>query len=161
MGIEHDWQAHLAAAGLAAPALLGREASFDIWQQLIRHQLEVVHGFASEEREYLILRERQSGPPPLSGRNLDIFERFLCGVGRKVISYEFELSQSAIAQLLKAALVDMGLDCSPARIPSLLVVLAHAARGTPMHSELNIGEFELENARYRVLSVSFDEPVLT
>jgi len=159
MVLDDDWDLRGTTAALpVAPA--GRETCIDIWLQLISHRLEVVLNFTTEQREYLVLRERRAGPPPLSGRNLAIFERFLRGVGRKVISYELGLSQSAVAQVLKTALLDMGLHCSPARAPSLLVVLAHAAWGTATHAELSTAHFEHEHVRYCVLSESFEKPFL-
>jgi DNA-binding NarL/FixJ family response regulator len=160
MMLDDDWNLRrMTAEAAVAPA--GREAYLDIWLRLVHHKLEVALDFDTEQRGYLTFRKRRNDQPPMCERNRDILERFLAGVGRKVISYESGLSQPTVAQILKGALADIGLHCSPARAPSLLVLLAHAARGTRSHAELLIGSFEYENERYLVLSEGFDQPFLT
>ena len=147
------------AAGLA-PHTAQYHECFDIWSQLTRHQLEIVLRFATEEREYMILGKRSNGPAPLDGRNLTILERFLSGDSRKAISMELGLSPSTLAQVLKAALSQMGLDCSPGRIPSQFVLLVHGARGRISHAPLMLAQFAYQEERYWVLSEDVDRPLL-
>lgn len=147
------------AIGLEGARLATRESA-DIWSRLIRHQLEIVQTFATERREYMILRERVGGPAPLSGRNLAIVEKVLVGVGRKVLSHDLGLASSTIAQILRSALSDMGLDCSPARAPSLLVKLAHEARGLATTATLMAAELIGPTMRYWVLSDEIESPLL-
>lgn len=146
------------AAGLTAHAAQPQECA-DIWSQLIRHQLEIVLRFSTEDRELMILRERPSSSPPLEGRNRTILERFLSGDGRKVISMELALSPSTVAQVLKTALAGMGLDCAPARTPSQLVLLVHGAQGRLSEAPLTVVQFEHQGRRFWVLGESLERPL--
>jgi len=151
----------LQAVAVAIPRAAAKKQDLsDIWSRLIRHQLEVAHTFATDQSEYMVLREKIQDPPPLSGRNLAIFETVFVGVGRKVVSYDVGLASSSLAQVLKSALRDMGLNCSPARAPSLLVKLAHAARSPASQLELKTGQFALTTNRYLVVSDDLECPLL-
>jgi DNA-binding NarL/FixJ family response regulator len=136
------------------------DASSDVWSQLIRHQLKIVLPFTTDEREYLVMRERSDGPPPLGHRNLAILEMVLVGAGRKVVSYDLGLSISTIAQILKSALQEMGLNCSPARAPALLVKIVHAARSQASEASYSLARFESSGSRYLVMSDAVESPLL-
>jgi len=131
----------------------------DIWSQLIRHELEIMLRFTTEDRQFMILGERAAAGPPLKGRNLTILERFLAGEGRKVISFELSLAPSTVAQVLKAALKGMGLDCAPARTPSQLVLLTHGAKGRLPEGALMLAQFEREGQRFWVMNEDVERPL--
>jgi DNA-binding NarL/FixJ family response regulator len=82
------------------------------------------------------------------------------GVGRKVVSGDVGLSASTIAQILKSALADMGLDCSPARVPALLVKIAHEASGAARPSSLQLTRFSTLSGNHWALSESAECPLL-
>ncbi len=135
-------------------------AANDIWTRLIRHQLEIVLVFATEQREYLVMRERTDGPPPLGRRNLAVLETVFFGEWRKVVSFDAGLSSSTVAQILKAALRDMGLNCPPGRVPAALVKLAHARRRSTPRVNLHVGHIETSTDNYWVVSDDMESPLL-
>lgn len=75
----------------------------------------------------------------------------MLGTGRKTVCFDFNLHSSTLAQGLKQTLARIGLNCSPARVPLVVALLAHAATGCASR-ELWVGRFELEGRRYVVLS---------
>ncbi len=139
------------------PATIQRSA--ELWFGLVRGELEVAGRFMTSDREYLVLGERPDRQTPLCGRKLDILQSVLVGVSRKVVSFDFEISPSTVALALSAALRDLGLDCSPGRIPPLLVVLARAARGDRVRSVVTIADIEHGGLRYHVVARDVDSPL--
>jgi DNA-binding NarL/FixJ family response regulator len=158
--MDSEVEARLAALAQAGGGETTLEDASAIWSRLIQHQMQIVLTFSTDQREYLIMVERSDGPPALSGRNLAILEMVLIGAGRKVVSYDLGLSPSTIAQILKTALQDMGLSCSPARVPSLLVKIAHTAGSAHPQSKLPLRQIATSTSCYWVLSDELDSPVL-
>jgi DNA-binding NarL/FixJ family response regulator len=157
---QNDIEELRARAIEARGAMTETEGCAQVWSRLVRRELEVVEYFATSEREYLVLRERSDRPMPLSGRRLDILQNVLVGVRRKVVSFDFCISASAIAQTLSMALREIGLHCSPARIPPLLVVLARAARGDRVRAAVTLADLEHRGRRYCVATREADSALL-
>lgn len=147
-----------AAVG-GALALASTEGCAALWSQLVRHELEVAARFTTGEREYLVLGPSTLRSEPLCGRRLQILESVLRGAGRKAMAYELGISPSTVAQALSSALRDMGLGCSPARIPPLLVVLARAARGERVGPGIATAPLEHDGASYVVVAKDIDCPL--
>lgn len=125
----------------------------ELWHALTEHRMTILSTSFSEERTCLVLRANQAlaAQPRLSARDLRVLEGMLLGVERKVISFDLGIATSTVAQILKQALVDMGLSCSPARVPPLLVMLVHAARGA-ISARLSIARFERDGQALVALS---------
>jgi len=130
-----------------------REDCEQIWQALVDHRSSIIGTALHGDCAYLILGGRPTvcAPPPLSARNRQLLERVLLGVERKVLCFELGISPSTVAQVLKQGLADMGLTCSPARVPPLLAVLLHAARSATS-VPLSLAHFEHDGRSLLALS---------
>lgn len=131
-----------------------------IWQAITEHRLQILDTFSSGPRSCLVLGHRAAASGALKGRNLEILERMLLGNSRKVVSMEIGVSTSTLAQILKNALSNMGLSCSPARVPPLLVLFVHAARGIAPAHRIAIAGFEQDGRAYVVISSLLDNPMM-
>lgn len=139
--------AHANAAPLAIPD------SRDLWQSLAERRLSTVMSFVHEEHAHLVLVEtrlaaERSGATP---RYWPLFESVLLGTGRKVLCFDRNLNSSTLAQGLRQILAGIGLNCSLARVPLVLVLLAHVAAGSSTQ-ELRVARTELHNRNYLTLS---------
>jgi DNA-binding NarL/FixJ family response regulator len=148
-----------ASAMRGALTLASTESCAALWAKLVHHELEIRARFTTADREYLVLGPATVRSGALCGRRLQILESVLWGTGRKAMAYDLGISPSTVAQALSAALRDMGLACSPARIPPLLVVLAHAARGDRVGTGIAAGRFEHAGRSFVVVAKEIDCPL--
>jgi len=106
-----------------------RIALLDVWQELRSGQTRILDGFITDERCYLLL----SPPVPfgeqckLSERRSFILNGLLCGEPIKALAIDLGLSQSMVSHEAKAALRQLGLECTASRVNPLLAMLARAA----------------------------------
>ncbi|HTQ06765.1 MAG TPA: hypothetical protein VMI54_23070 [Polyangiaceae bacterium] len=108
-----------------APAS-GRDA-FEIWSALLSRSYKVAGVYVESGVQHLLLERAPGTTPPLTPRNRSIFERTLLGDDRKAIAAECGVSTSTVAHVLRLALKERGLDCTPARAPLVLVMIVQAA----------------------------------
>jgi DNA-binding CsgD family transcriptional regulator len=143
----------LVSNAITAPLTLSE--SQELWRCLRDQRLAVVANFLCAGHAHLLLAETE---PSLERRGVDpkawrIFESVMLGAVRKALCFDLNLCTSTLAQGLKQTLVSMGLSCSPARVPPVLALLAHAAIGSS-NRELRISRVELEGHRYIALSAN-------
>lgn len=155
---DNEISALCAAAMCGALPPASTESCAVLWWKLVHRELDIRARFATAEREYLLLGHKAPPAEPLCGRRLQILESVLSGTGRKAMAYDLGISPSTVAQALSAALRDMGLECSPARIPPLLVVLARAARGERVGSDVTTSLLELAEGSFVVVAKDMDCP---
>jgi DNA-binding NarL/FixJ family response regulator len=142
----------LIAAHAAEASITSSVECLDVWQRLTGRHLEIVGNFATECRAYLVMLARpNASAAPLAKRKIDVLERMLLGVDRKVISFDLHLSTSTVAQTLKEALGSIGLTCLPSRVPPLLVALVNCAHGV-RSNHLFLSQFEHRNQSYVAMS---------
>ena len=135
---------------------IGTVESREIWSLFVGLFLSFVRTIPESAGECVLLRRLAERREALSGRKLAILERTLLGVQRKVIAFDFGVSPSLVAQVLKSALLEMGLTCSPAKVPLALIMLAHAAHGAMVAGRLAINELVRGGESYLLLSASLD-----
>lgn len=102
-----------------------------LWEELLAGRLEFCDVFSSEARYFSTLKSRRSSsrqPRALAGRGREILERVLLGEAQKSIAFDLNVAQSTIACSANRGLGRLGLSCSPASVPPLLVVIVRASR---------------------------------
>lgn len=116
----------------------------ELWRLLVTGALRVVDTFHTEERCYLTLANPSSvgkAPRRLSARKVETLQRILLGERQKTVALDCNLAASTIALTVAECLRTLGLDSRTARVPSLVALAAHAARGETELSECRISEF--------------------
>jgi DNA-binding CsgD family transcriptional regulator len=159
MDLEDDRFGHLDLSALPHRDAVGAAESREIWSLMVGLVLSFVRTVPECEGDCVLLRRLVQWREPLSGRKLAILERTLLGVQRKVIASDYGVSPSLVAQVLKSALLEMGLTCSPAKVPLALIMLAHAARGATVAGQLVTSELILGGESYLLLSARLDASV--
>ncbi|MEO8903482.1 MAG: hypothetical protein ABI488_14800 [Polyangiaceae bacterium] len=99
------------------------------WRDIVAGRMRVQAGLCAAGRAYLVLSEVPGASARLPAHGIEVLERMLLGDRQKVPAIELSLSTSSVSLLLRDTLVGLGVSCSPSRVPLLLVMLAHAARG--------------------------------
>lgn len=125
-----------------------------LWQNLAERRLATVMSFVFEGQALLVFAETApSGTASITPRYWQLFESVMLGTGRKVLCFDRKLHTSTLAQGLKQTLAGIGLNCSPARVPLVLALLAHAAAGSSTR-ELKISSVVHAGRRYVAVSTS-------
>ena len=135
----------------------------ELWKQLVCGGLRVVDTFHSEQRCYLTLAAPAAlgkTTRRLSARKVETLRRILLGERQKTVALDCNLAASTIALTVAECLRTLGLDSRTARVPSLVVLSAHAACGETDATHCRVSEFTLppsaersRDSRYRVVSV--------
>ena len=142
-----------AVAVLAERVASDRIALVEVWQELLSGQTRVVDSFITEERCYLLLGPRllPMKRAALNARRRSILEGLLCGQSIKGLAFDFCLSQSTVFQEAKAALRQLGVQCTPCRVNPLLAILARAARDNTPSRSARIARFCDAERMFRVI----------
>jgi len=99
-----------------------------IWRELAGGLCNVVTGFFTAERCYLVLSPITNGPAnPVEARQLEILEAVLGGLRQKCMAIDLGLAPSTIALQFKLALASIGVGGRPSRAHPLLMLIARAA----------------------------------
>lgn len=148
--------ADLRARAEHADASQGRAYELgSLWLELSAGGVQVVDGFCTRERCYLVLRpiprdERLKLPV----RERILLERSLLGESEKVLAFDHGVSVSTVAGRLATALRGLGLDPRSSRVPVLLAIAIHVDRaGIPWRGSKS-SEFQADDAVYRVVSAA-------
>jgi len=126
---------------------------------LANQRLATVANFLHEGHAHLVLCETERETESVSERGAatskswQLFESVMLGTGRKALCFDRNLHSSTLALGLKQTLAGIGLNCSPARVPLVLALLAHAASGSASR-ELRLARVALDGRRYVVLSAA-------
>jgi DNA-binding CsgD family transcriptional regulator len=155
---EQQLIASLARRVESVPASVARCSA--LWLDLISGKLTIVRAFIQEHHSVLILQTRALPGFPLGARAREMLERTLLGERRKVIAYDTNISPSTLALALKESLASLGLRCLPSRVPSSLVILAHAACVASEPIGTFIGDCTHAGRRVTLLTHVFDDSVL-
>ena len=157
-----DLQTGFRSSVMAADACSSTRVDLaQLWKDLTTGAVVAVDVFCDGERCYIVLIETNAPcrrPPVLGQRNIEILRRTLLGEAQKVLAIELGLSASSVATAGAHALKAMGVDCTPTRIPLLIVMAAHAYYGqtVPIFARQSL---LFEGAkRYRVLSAARPDP---
>jgi DNA-binding NarL/FixJ family response regulator len=140
----------------------------ELWKQLVSGALRIVDTFHSEQRCYLTLTAPATvgkTPRRLSARKVETLQRILLGERQKTVALDCNLAASTIALTVAECLRTLGLDSRTARVPALVALAAHAARGETETLACKLSDFMLpasaEGARERsYLVVSVERPDL-
>ena len=152
---EHDREQLRVLVVNAAAAPLTLSESQSLWRGLEGQQLKTIASFLHEGHAHLVLSESNSDSERhgVNPKYWQIFESVMLGIGRKELCFDLNLPSSTLAIGLKQTLIGIGLNCSPARVPLVLALLAHTAAGSS-NRELRIARVDLEGHRYVVLSTN-------
>jgi DNA-binding CsgD family transcriptional regulator len=101
----------------------------DLWVETTRGQYKILDSFFSRTRCISLLAPQRSAGPPLDARLLDTFEGALLGGAQKCVAAELSVSPSTVATRCKEAMYYLGVESTCSRVPLLLAVLVHSARG--------------------------------
>ncbi|HET7538812.1 MAG TPA: LuxR C-terminal-related transcriptional regulator [Polyangiaceae bacterium] len=118
-----------AAASLTSPPVQTLELA-QLWQELASGRRQIADCAASDEHYFLLLTRALKPVGVRRGirtRNFQVLNRVLLSPSRKQLSVELGLSASSIAALSKQSLNSIGLSCTPAAAPPLLIMAAGAA----------------------------------
>ncbi|MEO7037133.1 MAG: helix-turn-helix transcriptional regulator [Polyangiaceae bacterium] len=106
-----------------------------LWQDLINGKWFVRTGFCSETECFLVLEPRASAgsrPPP--AHVVTMLEQVLTGESQKALAIDASLSRSTVATRCAGCLRNIGKEHTLSRVPTLLLLAAHAARGMKLGS---------------------------
>jgi DNA-binding NarL/FixJ family response regulator len=140
----------------------------ELWRLLVTGALRVVDTFHTEERCYLTLASPATvgrSARRLSARKVETLQRILLGERQKTVALDSNLAASTIALTVAECLRTLGLDSRTARVPSLVALAAHAARGQTDVIDCRVAEFSIPLAEgaqtdaqafrlYKVVSVA-------
>ena len=118
----------------------------ELWKQLVSGTLRVVDTFHNDQRCYLTLAAPATvgkTPRRLSARKVETLQRILLGERQKTVALDCNLAASTIALTVAECLRTVGLDSRTARVPSLVALAAHAARGETDAVACRVSEFTL------------------
>jgi DNA-binding NarL/FixJ family response regulator len=96
-----------------------------LWRELANGSCQIVDAFFTKHRCYLVTRPTELGP--LSPRGLGILQAVLGGCAQKNLSFDLDLSPSAVTVSASQTLAGMGLTEKPLRTHALLILAARAA----------------------------------
>ena len=100
-----------------------------LWQALAQGEHNIVDGFFSQDRCYLVLSStKPSNATRISGRRLAILEAVLSGTRQKSIAIDMALAPSTVALNSRLALEGLGVTCKPSRAHPLLMLAAKSSR---------------------------------
>lgn len=102
----------------------------ELWHELIAGKWFVRSGFCSETECFLVLEPRAargSRPPP--AHVVTMLEQVLTGESQKALAIDASLSRSTIATRCAGCLRNIGKEHTLSRVPTLMLLAAHAARG--------------------------------
>lgn len=136
----------------------------DLWKLLVTGALRVVDTFHTDQRCYLTLASPATlgrAPRRLSARKVVTLQRILLGERQKAVALDCNLAASTIALTVAECLRTLGLDSRTARVPSLVVLAAHASRGVTDVHDCRVSDFILPPTEavqsprpYRVVSIA-------
>ena len=134
-----------------------------VWQELTRGQTQVVDSFVDDERCYFVLAPLPSGEQGagLTERRRSILENLLCGKSIKAMAFDLHLSQSTVSQEAKAAMQQLGLQCSPCRANPLLAMLARASVDRLFNRCARIACFSVAERMFRIIGAARPEAGLS
>ena len=123
------------ALALASGELEGNPAhALDLatlWRDLIKGKWFVRSGFCSETECFLVLepRTQSAGSRPTPPHVVTMLEQVLTGESQKALAIDAALSRSTVATRCASCLRNIGKEHTLSRIPTLVLLAAHAARG--------------------------------
>lgn len=120
---------------LASSPLVGSPFELaNLWQALIRGQSVIGDSWYSADECFVALRRRHGSEigSYLSPRRVEMFQRTLLGHSQKEVAIDQDLAVSTVAFTCSECLRVMGVGCSASRVPTILMMAAHAARGVPL-----------------------------
>ena len=120
----------LAKGGLEASQAQTLELAA-LWRDLINGKWFVRSGFCSEIDCFLVLepRSQNAGSRPPAPHVVTMLEQVLTGESQKVLAIDAELSRSTVATRCAGCLRNIGKEHTLSRVPTLVLLAAHAARG--------------------------------
>lgn len=127
-----------------------------VWEGLMFGAFDVLETFCSETRCFIVLRQappRKRAQARLYAKKLAMLERALLGTGQKVSAAEFGIAVSTVSFSTRKALEFLGFHSAPGRPPLILVLLAHAARGSAPRIGLETWALR-DGKECRIVSVS-------
>jgi DNA-binding NarL/FixJ family response regulator len=122
-----------------------------IWSDLTEGRARVTAWTSNEACTVMRIQRLHTRAESLDARSVQVLERLLLGVSQKVCAAELGLSTSSVTTIARRGLSTIGIQCTPSRVPLLVVVLARAARVSepfpmPIVRTSNSGELSMANA---------------
>lgn len=135
------------------------------WRALKSGASRVEHSFATTSRYYVVLTRRTNSDFPDcrdGGANQGtigdrILERWLSGTSQKALALDFDLSGSTISTILRRELTELGMSCSPSKLPLIIGMLARAARHQSSIHAARFAAFDFDGRRFVVVGAARPE----
>jgi DNA-binding CsgD family transcriptional regulator len=107
-----------------------------IWRDLAQGKWFALSGFCSRTDCFLVLARQRAGVPdrPAPPQAWSMLERVLTGESQKALAIEASLANSTVATRCATGLRSIGSEHALSCAPTLLLLAAHAARGTKLCS---------------------------
>lgn len=113
---------------------------FDVWRHLTQGEWQAVDAVCRETTCYLLVRRLERPSKPMRQHRRRVLESILHGYGQKILAMDLGVASSTVAAAAKQALMGMGFDCLPSRVPLALVVVAQASEDVArMHVGKRLG----------------------
>jgi DNA-binding CsgD family transcriptional regulator len=100
-----------------------------VWRDLLLGKCFASFTLCSDSKCIVSLVTRQAPPPPPAEENFRILERILLGEGQQSIALSLDIGVSTVAAKATGCLRYIGREHRSSRVPVLLTMAAHAARG--------------------------------
>jgi DNA-binding NarL/FixJ family response regulator len=145
----------LRAAAIEADRATSTELNLALlWRELMTGLCQVVDGFFTQERCYVVLLPVTTTVSPVDERRRQILEAVLRGQGQKNVATGLRLAASTIALNSRLALRAIGVSAKPSRVHPLLMLAAVAAGETASTTAASISFIEAQGELLRVVAMA-------
>lgn len=124
-----------------------------LWRELMTGLCQVVDGFFTPQRCYVVLLPMTTSVNPVDERRRQILEAVLRGQGQKNVATGLRLAASTIALNSRLALRHIGVAAKPSRVHPLLMLSAVAAGESASTTAASISFIELHGEQLRVVAM--------
>jgi len=132
-----------------------------LWRDLARGVSQIVDGFFTDERCYLVLAASGGTRAPVDARRLEILAAVLKGFRQKNIAMDLALAPSTVALNSRLALEGLGVDAKPSRAHPLLMLAASAISEPTSTAAKSCILITDDNRELRVISLARPDTTLS
>ena len=125
-----------------------------LWHSLTSGSSKIVDVFSTSDRLGMVVASHVGASAgPVAERDLGVLERVMISAQQKSVGFDVRVSPAGLNRILMRALAHLGLDCTPSRLPLLLVVAAHAARTPGAICSVRVGTQRADGALYQSVTL--------
>jgi len=133
-----------------------------LWQGLAAGRLRAVDSYCEDGRCSLIVHDAPvvMNRRLTNERNLSLLKRVVLGEPQKIIALEFGVSASTVAGVAAQWAHAVGFSCCASRIPTLVLMAAHAAADPSSSVVADVAHFMHHGARFSAVSTKRPDPAI-